>query len=123
MSDNMKIGATFVGLAYLSTFFYDTRDREPRAGTIRYANHVNVGSGIRPGSGWLTQKWTFGRLTEHYWDHLMAFKNIPVWITTRKNDGTYANYTAIMIIPDEEPEHFAGRVLNAELTFRVMVAL
>jgi hypothetical protein len=123
MTDTLKIGTSLAGMAYLSTFFNDSRDREPRVEPMQYGTFYDAGDGSHPGVGWLTQKWVFGRLTEHYWAHLVAFKNLPVWITTRKNDGTYANYTAVAIFPDEEPEHWAGRVLDAEITFRAMVAL
>lgn len=121
MTTELMIGTSYVGLAYLDTFYSDSRDREPRALSIDYAARIEAGDGSRPGSGWAEQKWVFGRLTEHYWDHLMAFKDTAVYIRTRKNDGTYGYYTAVMVIPTEEPEHFAGRVLNAELLFRAMV--
>ena len=115
------IGTSYGGLAYLNTFYYDSRDREPRASPIDYASRIEAGDGSRPGSGWSEQKWNFGRLTEHYWDHLMAFKDVVVYIRTRKNDGTYGYYTAVMVAPANEPEHFAGRVINAELLFRGMI--
>jgi len=115
------IGTSYGGLAYLSTFFNDSRDREPRTTTIDYANHIDAGDGTRPGNGWLEQKWHYGRLTEHYWSHLAAFNNTVVYIKTYKNDGTLGYYTAIMVMPDEEPEHFAGRVLEADITFKMMV--
>jgi hypothetical protein len=121
VSDNMKLGTSYGALAYLSTFFNDSRDREPRCLPIVYAAYVDVGDGSRPGSGWMTQKWVWSRLTEHYWDHIMSFRNSAVYVLTRKNDGTFGYYTAILIGPDEEPEHFAGRVLGAEITLRAMV--
>ncbi len=123
MADTLKIGSSLASMVYLSTFFGDLRDREPRVMPMQYSNFYSAGDGTRPGVGWFVQKWLFGRLTEHYWDHLKAFKNTQVWVTTRKNDGTYGNYTAIAIFPDEEPEHWSGRVLDAEITFKALVAL
>ena len=118
----MKLGSSYGGAAYLSTFFYDSRDKEPRCSPMDYANHIDAGDGSHPGNGWLEQKWVYGRLTEHYWSHLMSFKDTAVYILPRKNDGTFGWYTATMVLLTAEPEHFAGRVLNAEITFRGLVA-
>jgi len=117
----LMIGTSYGSIAYLSTFYNDLRDRDPRCSPIDYAARIEAGDGSRPGSGWLEQKWIFGRLTEHYWAHLMDFKDVAVYIRTRKNDGTYGYYTAMTVAPMEEPEHFAGLVLNTELLFRAMV--
>jgi len=117
---DFKIGTTYANMVDLNTFFYDSRDREPRAMSMDYAERIEAGDGSRPGMGWMEQKWVWGRLTEHYWNHLMAFVNIPIYVRTRKNDGTFEYYTAVMIIDRDEPEHFAGRVINAELTLRCL---
>jgi hypothetical protein len=122
MSDNIQIGTTYAGRAYLSTFFNDSRDREPRAMPMEYLGRINAGDGTEPGSGGLTQVWSFGRLSEHYYEHLRAFLNTAVYVRTLKNDGTYGYYTAVFVGPAKEPEHFAGRVLGAEITLKFLVA-
>ncbi len=122
MTDNIQIGTTYAGRAYLSTFFNDSRDREPKVTPMQYLGRIEAGDGSRPGSGGLTQTWVYGRLTEHYWAHLVSFFNTTVYVRTLKNDGTYGYYTCMFIGPDQEPEHFAGRVLDAEITLKFLVA-
>ncbi len=106
----------------LDTMFHDIFDKDPRAMPIDYANFIDAGDGTRPGSGWSEQKWVWGRISETFWTSLTAFFNTVVYIDTRKNDGTFGHYTATMVRSGAEPEHYAGRVINAEILFRNLVA-
>lgn len=123
MSSNFKLGASAGTLAVIDTQFETLRDREPRASTIDFAQKVNVGNGTRLGLGWQVQTWRWSVLSEDMWTNLRAYANTLVYVTTRNNAGTFATYTCLFIFPEEEPEHQAGRVLEAEIELRNLVAV
>jgi hypothetical protein len=50
----------------------------------------------------------------------VGFANTIRYVRTRKNDGTFGVYSCTFILPEEEPEHFAGRVLDADILLRDM---
>ena len=113
------IGNAPGSLAALTTFG-GRRDVEPRVLPMQYANYVDLGNGSRVGSGWIVQKWSLTVSSEAYWAQLAAFFGTIQYVYTRKNDGTWGTFVAAIVGPDQEPEHFAGRVLECEITLRLL---
>ena len=117
-----QIGATYAGLANVSTLYETLRDRDPNAKPIGYLSHIEVGDRTRIAQGLPQQVWHWDILSEAMWATLVGYANTTKYVRTRKNDGTFGVFTCIIILPEEEPEHFAGRVLDVDFTLRDMIA-
>ena len=67
--------------------------------------------------------WHFGALTQAQRDVLKAYcatASAAVYVRTRKQGLTYANYTAVMTWPQKETRQ-ATRALDLVVTFQKMV--
>lgn len=113
-----KIGTSYAGMTYFSALTIPTAD--PRGDPMEYSNVVEIGNGTRKNLGWLRQMWHWDFLTEAQTSQLRAFLG-SVYVTTRKNDGTFGVYTATLVWPEEEPEHYANRVLDITIELRKLV--
>ena len=118
----LEIATSYGALADLSSLYDTLRDRPPRPMSMTHAAAVECGDGTRVEAGYLTQIWHWNFLSEAMWDSLKStYRNVTAFVVTRSNDGDYDYYTCIVIFPEEEPEHFAGRVLDAEILLRNLV--
>ena len=81
------------------------------------------------GQGNIQAEWTFDLLTQSMVNTLRTIcsgQSAAVYLTTRKNDGTFATYSAIMIWPSltqMERRRFKGRYLGLEFQFRQLEAV
>ena len=83
----------------------------PEGGVLQYPEVYIDGDGQRQYDGFpsVTWRWT-GGLTQAQYNTLRGYcaagsASKTVYITTKKDDGTYANYKAILHWPDE-PDRF-----------------
>jgi hypothetical protein len=91
----------------------------PKSSFKPYADKLALGDGTARGVGFPSATWHWGYLTLAQRNALRVFcsgQSAAVYIRTRKDDDTYANYTATLIWPDEE-EKEAGRRLDFTLQF------
>ncbi len=104
---NYKIGATLVGLADITTLLTDTQAEPFPAAFQDYAEIVGkdlAGAPIK--AGLPKAKWHFDWLPRGDYAILKSYAG-ACYIATNKGDDTYANYKAVMSIP-EEPEFLPG---------------
>ncbi len=118
MAKTIKIGTTYGGMALLGAL--TPAISEPLVEPISYAETVELGDGTRQGLGWLVQRWHWDFLTEAQANKLRTYVG-PVYIQTWNNSGTVATYTAMLVWPEEEPEHRAWRVLDLTIELRNLV--
>jgi hypothetical protein len=121
MPSEIYIGATQGGMVRIDTLFETPTDRQPRVMPINHSEHFDLGDRKRLATGWKTQVWHWGFLSSAMWEALRAYANTTVYVKTIGNAGTAEYYTATLIWPDEEPEHWANRVLEADITLRDLV--
>lgn len=122
MAREYKIGLNHAGLAYFSAIAVPMPD--PRGEAMDYAQPTDLGDGTKRGLGWLQQTWHWGFLTEAQRNHLHdTYTGKTVNVLTRKNDGTFAEYTALFTWPENEPEHYANRVIDITITLRKLTAV
>lgn len=114
MDDIYKIGTSYGGLALLSTLAGNERDRDPRGEPMEYSAPIKLGDGTIRNLGVLTQTWHWDFMSEARRNALYALVG-SVYVYTRKNDGTFGYFTAKLIWPENEPEHFSNRVLDVDL--------
>lgn len=75
----------------------------PESQFKNYSDSVKLGNGTTRGIGYPTATWHFGYLTAAQWTALTAFctqASANVFIATMKNDGTYVEYSAVMVMPE-----------------------
>ncbi len=86
---------------------------------------VTLGDGTERAIGSPIAQWHWGFLTSAQRDMLKTFcpgKSAEVYIRTFKPDGTYANYSCIMVWPQNEMRQ-AGRVIDINIDFRQLVEI
>ncbi len=121
ISSIYRIGTTYGGMVDVVSFAANMRDKEPRGLPIDYSQNIDLGDGTRKGMGWQTQDWHWDFMSETMRNSLHAFIG-PVYIQTRMNDGAFGYFTAVMVWPDAESEHYSDRVLDLTITFRKMIS-
>jgi hypothetical protein len=121
VSSAYKIGTTAGNIAAIDTLFSSPRDCEPHGDPIDYAESVELGDGTRRGMGWLRQNWHWDFLSESMRNSLFALMG-PVYICTRMNSGSFGYFTAELVWPQTEPEHYANRVLDLTIELRKLVS-
>ena len=97
----------------------------PKSEYMPYARVVNLGSGGKRGVGSPMATWNFPLLTVEQRDQLKSFcagASGPVFIRTKLNDDTYADFSATMIWPEGETRWY-GVKQNYSILFRNLVAL
>ena len=115
-----KIGANHGALALLTAL--GTPVDDPRADSQDYSQPTPVGDGTVKNLGWLQQNWHWDIMTEAQATQLRSFIG-ACNILTRANSGTMTEYTAVMLWPKEEPEHYSNRVLDLTVKFIKMVVV
>lgn len=98
----------------------------------RFSEHsvlLDRSNGRVSGHGFPSAIWHFDILTQDMIDQLRLFcpgASATVYLTTRKNDGTFDTYRAIMIWPTQtqlDARAAGGRYLGLEFTFRRLEAV
>lgn len=112
---DMMIGTTYETMVYFESS--DLAVTEPKADPMDYAKSIELGDGMRRGMGDLRQTWHWGLLTETQRNVLLAYLG-PVYVRTLQNAGTLELYTADLLWPEKEPEHYAGSLFDLSLELR-----
>ena len=117
MGYEYEIGSTYGGMANLGEL--STPVPAPARTFKPYSVRKPLGDGTVRGLGFAQATWRWGYLTQDQRDQLRTFcsgASAGVYIKTRKNDGTYQVYSAVMVWPDEE-EFKNGKVLDFSIQF------
>lgn len=114
-----EIGANHGDLTPLSELDTPIR-RGVRSDRLSYSTYRERGDGSRQGQGWLKTTWHFNGITVAEWTQLKEFEG-PCNILTPDNDDDMVEFEARMVLPDEEPEHYGGGVLDVSIEFRQLV--
>ena len=117
MESNYKIATTFAGLTSLNQLATPLTD--PRSEGLQTTDPVDIADGSRRNVGWLRQEWHWGFLSEAQCEALRAYIGV-VYVRTRKNDGNFETYSAVLVWPEQEPEHYAGKVIDITVELRMM---
>jgi hypothetical protein len=113
--NRMRIGPTsgsLLGFDELTPVMDD-----PRPDPMQYARTIDPGSGPRKFLGHLNQNLHWDRLTEAQRNAIYAMIG-NVQVETVDNSGAFGLYTATLEWPEEEPEHYAGRVLDLNVMLK-----
>lgn len=93
---------------------------DPQFSYFPYAEYVKLGDCSLRGVGPSAAEWLFPFLLLAQRDQLAAFctaASAQVYIRTPKGDGTFANFLAIMSLPEEEPPIKGGELRNYVVRF------
>jgi hypothetical protein len=93
----------------------------PKASAVDYAAYVTLGDGTTRGVGWLSCEWRWSQLTLTQLAALQAYEG-AVYVETLREDGTYGNYTAIMVLPVKRSPK-VDQAFDYAVEFRAMVAM
>lgn len=118
-----EIGSTLVGMTNIEALA--TPLELPKSEYYPYARTVNLGDGGRRGVGYPMAAWTFPLLTVEQRDQLKSFcpdASATVYIRTKLNDDTYADFSAVMIWTDTE-DRWYGVKRNYQILFRNLVLI
>lgn len=121
MAYEYSIGEDIGSLTLLSAL--TTPVPAPASDPAYAVGSVTLGDGTEKFIGLPVVAWHWGFLTSDQRDELKAFcaeKSANVAIRTLKPDGSYADYTCIMVWPQREVRQ-AGRIIDFTLEFRQMV--
>jgi hypothetical protein len=113
-----KIATTYAGLTNLEDIV--GLQSAPHHSLIEYSQPTTVGDAAVKSLGWRMTTWHWDFLTQAQYTALKTFcaaLSASVYIQTKKNDGTYQIYTAIMHWPTKEPEYESGRLLDITVEF------
>jgi hypothetical protein len=99
----------------------------PRSEFIEWTREYDKADGQMGGDGYPMAVWHFDVLTQAMVTQLRTFcsgKSAAVYIKTRKNDGTFVKYAAVMVWPSDQMRKrvFRARYLDLSITFRRLVA-
>ena len=89
------------------------------------AERVRLGNGLTRGIGLPTATWHYGWLSAAQWKALKAFctsESANVFIATMKNDGTYVEYSAVMVMPETYVVR-ATRYIDLSIEFNNLVVV
>lgn len=113
------IGTTLEDLTNLSEL--ETPVEHPKSEYLPYARTVNKGNGGRRGVGSPVAVWNFPLLSLEERNQLKEFcpgASAVVYIRTKLNDDSYADFSANMIWPDSPEDRWYGEKKNFSILFR-----
>jgi len=114
-----EIGATLEDLTNLSDL--ETPVEHPKSSFLPYARTVNKGNGGKRGIGSPVAQWDFPLLSLEERNQLKEFcegASADVYIRTKLNDDSYADFSAKMIWPDSAEDRWFGEKKNFSILFR-----
>ncbi|HMW87550.1 MAG TPA: hypothetical protein PKD65_16115 [Nitrospira sp.] len=121
MAYEYKIGTDLLDLTLLSEL--DPPIHAPYCDPAPAVGAITLGDGSERYIGLPIVTWHWGFLTAAQRDVLKTYcpeKSAEIAIRSLQQDGTYADFTCIMIWPQREVRQ-AGRILDFNLEFRQMV--
>ncbi len=114
-----EIGTTLEELTNLSEL--TTPVEHPKSEFLPYARTVNKGNGGKRGTGSPVAVWNFPLLSLEERNQLKEFcpgASADVYIHTKLNDDSYADFSAKMIWPDIPEDRWYGEKKNFSILFR-----
>jgi hypothetical protein len=121
---DFKIGTSEGGMTNIESL--TTPLPLPQFDFLPFARTVHKGNGGMRGVGFPVATWTFQLLSLAEYTQLRTFctgASAEVYIRTRIDDDTYANFFVKMICPNDGMGRWYGNRKNYVVTFRNMVAL
>lgn len=121
----LKIGTNHADLDYYANQFAKYRSVEmsdPLCDPMEYAEQVPLANGTVLSQGWLQQNLYWAFMSEAQCTTLRGYIG-NVNILTRNNAGSLVEYTGLLVWPEREPEHRAGRVLDVTVRVIQLVAV
>ena len=103
MTHEFEIGTTSETMTNLGSL--TTPVTAPRSAYLPYSKTVRLGDGSARGLGFPQAQWTFPLITLEERDQLKTFctgASAAVYIRTKLNDDTYADFSSVMHCPEEE---------------------
>lgn len=97
---------------------------DPRSTFLPYSRTVGLGNGGTRGLGAPVAQWIFPILEIDQYNQLRAFcadSSAEIYIVTKKDDDSFALFTATMTVPNEPQDRFYGQRKNYTVTFRNLV--
>lgn len=122
---NIKIGINHADLDYIANQFPYYRGiemPEPHVDPIDYPKTVPLADGTVRRLGSQFQIWNWGFMSEAQYAVLEGYEG-EVSIVTLSNDGSYDEYTGLLVLPDKQPERRSGRVLDVEVIIKNLLAV
>jgi hypothetical protein len=122
---DFKIGINHADLDYLANQFAKYKSvpmSDPYIDPIEYAGMATLGDGTVRSIGWLQQNWQWAFMSEAQCETLRGYIG-AVNVLTRNNAGTMTEFTGVLLWPEREPEHRAGRVLDVVVRIIQMVVV
>jgi hypothetical protein len=98
----------------------------PKSAYLPYARTVNLGNGGKRGVGSPMAVWDFAVLSLAERNQLKTFctgASADVYIRTKLNDDTYADFSAKMIWADGIEDRWYGEKKNFSITFRNLILI
>lgn len=96
--------------------------KSPKPEFVEFSQAIPLASGGVKGGGWSTASWKWGWITTDQRDQLKTFcpdgLSAPIYIRTWRRDGTFGYYEGVMVWPEAEGEHQAGRILDFTVLFQ-----
>ena len=124
MTHEFEIGTSEGTMTNLAAL--DMPVEAPRSAYAPYAKLVRLGDGSTRGLGYPQAQWSFPLLTLEERDQLKTFcadASAVVYIRTKLNDDTYADFRAVMHWPEEEERWLAGVKQSLTIRFTMLEAL
>ena len=119
-----EIGTTEGGMANLDTIIDD--DHMPKSNYLPYARVHNKGNGGTRGVGSPVATWSFPFLSLAEYNQLKSFcpgSSADVFIRTKLDDDTYADFEAKLIWPNEPQDRWYANRRNWTITFRNLILI
>lgn len=116
-----EIGESLGSMTNLAELETPIVEETPRSSYLPYARTVNTGDGGKRGIGSPVAVWDFPLLTLDQRNQLKGFcpgASATVYIRTKLNDDSYADFQAIMIWPDSTEDRWYGEKKNFSIIFR-----
>jgi len=99
---------------------------EPKSNYLPYARVVNKGNGGTRGVGSPVAQWIFGVLTVEEYNQLKTFcpgASAAVWIRTKLDDDSYADFSGIMVWPNDPQDRWYEHRKSFTVIFRNLVLI
>ncbi len=119
-----EIGTTEGGMVNLDTIIED--DHMPKSNYLPYARVHNKGNGGTRGVGSPVATWTFPILSVEEYNVLKAYcpgSSSDVFIRTKLDDDSYADFQAKMIWPNEPQNRWYGERRDFVIIFRNLILI
>ena len=122
-AQSYKLGATSTSGSFKLLSIQSIPDPESQFKDT--SSRVQLQSGLVRGLGFPVATWHYGYLTLAQWTALTAFctaSSANVFIATMENDGTFVEYSAVMVLPETYIVR-ATRYVDVTIEFNNLVGI